>query len=236
MRKLIALAAIAAAGLIGLPVMAADIPDYPTYYDIPDLPEADYGLAGSFYLRGSVGGNLWTATGAQHCACFITISGHGFGNSVGAGIGYESGHGPRADITADYLSNDGLTASSGYTANLRSGIVLANLYYDFNFGGLAGSAAGGFGAYVGAGIGGAHNYSEVRDASGTVTNWGTSMEAVVAGMAGVTYDMGHIVADLGYRALYMNKVMNQPANLADAYLINNNFIHEVRGTLRYRLQ
>ena len=88
---------------------------------------------------------------------------------------------------------------------------------------------------LGAGIGGAHNYSEVLNSAGTVTAWGTSMEAAVAGMAGVTYDMGDIVADLGYRGIYMNKVMNQPASLASAYLINNNIIHEVRGTLRYRL-
>ena len=207
MRKLIALAAIATAGLIGLPAMAADIPtypDYPTYYDIPELPEADYGLAGSFYLRGSVGGNIWQALSAQHCTCLTTISGPGFGYSVGAGVGYESGNGLRTDITIDYISNTGLTSASGYTANLRSGLVLANLYYDFSFGGHAGSAAGGFGAYVGAGLGGAHNYSEVLNAAGTVTAWGTSMEAAVAGMAGLTYDMGDIVADLGYRGIYMN--------------------------------
>lgn len=244
MRKLIASAAIAMAALTGLPAVAADIPEYPEYpeveypdyYDITELPEADYGLAGSFYLRGSAGGNLWTATGAQHCTCLITINGHGFGYSVGAGIGYESGHGPRVDLTADYLSNDGLSATNGETASLRSGIVLANLYYDFNFGGLAGSAAGGFGAYVGAGIGASYNYSEVRDGSGTVVNSGSSIDAAVAGMAGITYDMGSIVADVGYRGIYMPKVMNQPAATANAYIINNNLFHEIRGTLRYRLQ
>jgi opacity protein-like surface antigen len=53
-------------------------------------------------------------------------------------------------------------------------------------------------------------------------------------MAGVSYDMGDVVADLGYRGIYMNKVMSQPDAPNVPYIINDNYIHEVRGTVRYR--
>ena len=51
-------------------------------------------------------------------------------------------------------------------------------------------------------------------------------------MAGVTYDMGNMVADLGYRGIYMPTISNN--SLTDPYYINNAWINEVRGTLRYR--
>ena len=42
--------------------------------------------------------------------------------------------------------------------------------------------------------------------------------------------------DLGYRGIYMPQITNGDAATGSAspYYINNNFIHEVRGTLRYR--
>ena len=49
----------------------------------------------------------------------------------------------------------------------------------------------------------------------------------------MSYDFGSYVADLGYRGIYMNKVMSQPKGLAGAYLINDNFIHELRTSVRY---
>jgi len=240
MRKLIALVVTAFAAVSIAPLMlagpatAADLlpPTPPPTYPIPPV---DYGLSGSFYLRGSVAGSAWWATDGSYCGCVATFASPGYGVSGGIGFGYETGDGLRADLTIDYLAINGLTGTSGHTVNLRSGLVLANVYYDFGLGNYGGSASGGFGAYVGAGIGFAKNFSEVYDSVPTQIAWGMSVEGAAAIMAGVTYDMGNIVADLGYRGIYMNKVMSQPPLPADAYIINNNLIQEVRGTLRYRL-
>ncbi|UJQ94064.1 outer membrane protein [Mariluticola halotolerans] len=232
MRKLKAVVMLAVAALLAAPAYAADYPQYPPI-DIPDLPPVDYGLAGSFYLRGSVGGNGWWAKDAVYCNCAVTtFDTPGYGYSLGVGVGYETGDGLRADVTIDYLSNGGLTTANGYKVNLRSGLALANIYYDIPLDGGY-SAEGGFGLYVGAGLGVAKNYSEVMNGSSQYA-WGHSLEGAAALMAGVSYDMGNMVADFGYRGIYMNKVMSQPANLGNAYLISDNFIHEVRGTMRYR--
>ncbi len=241
MRKLFAVICAAAGAILIAPffvasaAFAADLDTPKPSYEIPPLPPVDYGLEGSFYLRGSVAGNGWWATDGSYCACIATFSAPGLGFGAGVGFGYETGDGLRADLTIDYLSINGLTTTTGETVNLRSGLVLANAYYDFNLdGGWSGSAEGGFGAYVGAGIGFAKNYSEIYNNVPVQIAWGTSVEGAAAVMAGVTYDMGDIVADLGYRGIYMNKVMSQPPLPANAYIINNNFIQEVRGSVRYR--
>ena len=234
MRSLFAVGIVAIAALVAAPAAAADYPEYPEFptYELPELPQVDTGLTGGFYLRGSVGGNLWHASDATHC-CMVTLNGPGYGYSLGVGFGYESGTGLRADMTFDYLSNDGLSATTGEKAYLRSGLVLANIYHDFMFH-EGGAAGGGIGAYVGGGLGFAKNYSEIKNAAGTVTDWGTSVEAAAAAMIGVTYDMGSAVADFGWRGIYMNKVMNQPAPPTMPYIINNNFINELRASIRYR--
>lgn len=51
-------------------------------------------------------------------------------------------------------------------------------------------------------------------------------------MAGVGYDFGALVADLGYRALYIDQIAND--NETPAYTVDNALIHELRATLRYR--
>jgi hypothetical protein len=233
MRNLFAVGIVAMAALVASPAVSADYPTFPQYpeyptIDIPELPPVDYGLGGSFYLRGSISGDIWHAIDGNYCACVASFSSPGWGLGGGIGAGYETGEGKRFDVTLDYLHINGLTATSGHTINLRSGLLLANAYYDFNFGGSGLKADGGFGAYVGAGFGAAKNYSEVSNGA-----WGTSLEAAGAIMAGVTYDMGSVVADLGYRGIYMNKVMDQPAG-GNTYIINHNFIHELRATVRYR--
>ena len=57
-------------------------------------------------------------------------------------------------------------------------------------------------------------------------------------MAGVGYDMGTWVADVGYRGLYINQINNSPTdpttNPGRWYAIDHNLIHELRGTVRYR--
>lgn len=234
MRNLFAVGIVAVAALVAAPAIAADYPEYPSYpqIDLPPLPQVDNGLAGGFYLRGSVGANMWHAVDGQYCACVATFTNPGYGYSLGVGFGYESGTGLRADLTVDYLSNDRLTTNTGHTVNLRSGLVLANIYHDFALH-EGGAAGGGLGLYVGAGLGVAKNYSEIMNA-GTQVAWGTSLEAAGALMAGISYDMGNAVADFGWRGIYMNKVMSQPPAVADAYIINNNFINELRATIRYR--
>lgn len=241
MRKLLAVSVSAVLALTVAPLSVvgsaygADIPQYvPPTYDIPDLPPVDYGLGGSFYLRGSVAGALWTASDGAYCGCVATFETPGYGYSVGVGFGYETGDGLRGDITIDYISIDDLTSTGAtHTVDLRAGLFLVNGYYDINFGGY-GSAEGGFGAYVGAGVGFAHVYSDIDDAIPAQVAWGQSAEAAAALMVGVTYDMGNVVADFGYRGIYMNKVMSQPPVAPPPYIINNNFIHEARATLRYR--
>lgn len=237
MRKLIAAIAVALGALLAMPAMAADFPVYPDYpdyptYDVPDLPPVDYGLGGSFYLRGSAAGNLLTAIEARYgCVCVTTFDQYGFGYSVGAGAGYEFGDGFRADFTVDYLSNDGLRDTNGYELSLRSTLGMANVYYDFNFNSLhgKGNASGGFGAYVGAGLG--FGYNQVSASGCACGTSGQSVEAAAAAMAGVTYDMGSVVADLGYRLIYMNKITNATF---DPFYINHAMTHELRGTIRYR--
>jgi hypothetical protein len=230
MRILLAALLVAVTALIGAPVRAADLPDYP---DI-QVPEVDYGLAGAFYLRGSAGGNLlWTRehVDTTGCTCLGT-SGVGYGYSIGAGFGYEVGNGLRVDGTVDYLVNDGLTDGTD-TLHLRSTVALANVYYDIPLTGM-GAAGGGFGAYVGGGLGAAYNQTHVTPVSGAVPD-GASWTAAAAAMAGVTYDAGTWVADLGYRLLYMPTITNDAVGMPSYYL-NGNTVHEIRGTLRYRLQ
>ncbi len=237
MRNLKLAAIVAMSAMLAAPVQAADPIQFPVtdYPEIDTPPAVDYGLGGSFYLRGSAAMNAWSATDGTICACVTTFDNVGYGYSVGVGVGYENGEGFRTDITVDYLNNRGLTSSTGHTVNLQSAIALANVYYDFMLDDYGASAEGGMGIYVGAGVGMAKNYSEILDNAGTQVAWGKSLEAAVAVMAGVSYDMGSVVADLGYRGIYMNKVMSQPPSAPPPYIINNNFIHEVRGTVRYRL-
>ena len=228
MRILLAALLVAMTALIGAPARAADMPEYP---DI-EIPEVDYGLSGSFYLRGSAAGNFeWArehvSTGG--CVC-LPPTAPGYGYSIGAGFGYETGTGLRVDVTGDYLSNSGMT-NGVQTLHLRGGVALANAYYDFNFSGDP--MAGGFGAYVGAGLGGAMYRTHVTGAGAPADGGGFS--PVVAGMAGVTYDMGNVVADLGYRLMYLPQISNNLQG-APSFYLNDNTIHEVRGTLRYRFQ
>jgi hypothetical protein len=230
MRILLSALLVALAALISVPVRAADMPNYP---DV-QIPEVDYGLQGSFYLRGSAAFNLLWAqehVDTTGCTCSVATA-PGYGYSVGAGFGYETGTGLRFDGTVDYLANDGLTDGTN-TLSLRSTIVLANAYYDFSFGG-SGSAEGGFGAYVGGGIGAAYNRTHIDPVDPTLPD-GANWAAAASATAGVTYDMGNWVADLGYRLIYMPTITNGAYGMPSWY-INGDTIHEIRGTIRYRLQ
>ena len=242
MRKIIASMAASAAVLLGGQALAADMPY------IPDIPEVDYDIGGSFYLRGSGGLNWHYAKEVNHPdlpATWETVE-YGYGYSVGAGFGYETGTGLRFDATIDQVETTGLkitkegmtpsSANGDYTLMLRSTVALANVYYDFSFGsnGFGYSGAGTFG-YVGAGAGVAWNHAEVNAPTAAPVQTGTNVSAAAAVMAGVGYDMGSWVADIGYRGLYINQINNSPTTDDNQYYeIDNNFIHEVRGTVRYR--
>ena len=225
MRILLAALMVVFAAFAGASVRAADLPDYP---DI-QVPEVDYGLHGGFYLRGSVAGNLlWTQEHVSLCGCTNKPTAAGYGYSVGAGFGYEVGNGLRFDGTFDYLQNDGLTDGVN-TLHLRAGVALANAYYDIPLSGGS-SAGGGFGAYVGAGAGATWYTTHVTGVGAPADGGGWT--PTVAAMAGVTYDAGTWVADLGYRLLYLPKISNYVA--PTPFYLNDTTIHEIRGTVRYR--
>ena len=239
MHKLITTVVLGAAVLTALPALAADpiTYDYPVYKDYvpPYIPEVDHGLKGSFYLRGSAAGNYSWAWEANHPddGDVFSITEGGWGYSAGIGAGYETGTGLRVDATFDYLANNGLTADVAgldHTLELRSKIALANAYYDFGLGGMGLNAAGGMFGYVGAGIGVALNESRVSD--GAFGPRGSNTSLAAAGMVGVGYDFGSVVADLGYRGLYINRIEN--ANENPRYTVNDVLIHEIRATARYR--
>lgn len=243
MRKLTAAVMVAGATLIAGQAIAADFPEYPP---VIEIPEVDYGVQGSFYLRGSAAGNaLWTREGegyecAPGCGGIVEATFPseelGYGYSVGAGFGYETGTGLRADVTVDYVNNEGLELSGStdsYTAKLRSTLALANVYYDFSLGGQGYGAAGGAFGYVGAGAGAAFNEIEVSAASGFDAPTGSNTSFAAAAMAGVGYDFGSVVADVGYRGVYIAEVSNRAAAPQTVWA-DNNWLHEVRGTVRYR--
>lgn len=230
MRILLAALLMASTALAGASARAADLPDYPEV----EIPEVDYGLQGGFYLRGSAGGNfLWTYDHVDTAGVSVGPSVEiGYGYSVGAGFGYETGDGLRVDGTVDYLVNDGLSDGTN-TLHLRSTVLLANGYYDFPLSGGS-LAEGGFGGYVGAGLGLAYNVTSVTPADADLPD-GTDWTAAAAAMAGVSYDAGPWVADLGYRVIYMPTITNNAVGIPSYYL-NGNVVSEVRGSLRYRLQ
>ncbi len=245
MRKLLALATVGTVALLGGQAVAADMPEYP----IIEVPDVDYDVGGSFYLRGSAALNFHWAPEVVHPWLEETneIIDYGYGYSWGAGFGYETGTGLRFDGTMDSVETTGLriTKDDGdpddgdYTLMLRSTVALANIYYDFGLGDLGGyTSGGGAFAYVGAGVGVAWNHVETNSPYDVPTPvpTGTNVSAAGAVMAGVGYDMGKWVADVGYRGLYIDEINNAPTDeTEDGYFeVHNNWIHEVRGTVRYR--
>lgn len=252
MKKLAVSVALGAAALVSTAALAADPIsfDYPVYKDYipPYIPPVDQGLKGSFYLRGSLGGNMLWAKEVRHPGATpdrFDTDALGWGYSAGIGAGFETGTGLRFDVTVDHLQNDGLritkttppSAASDagpYTLNLRSTLALANVYYDFGLGDMGLSAAGGAFGYVGAGAGIAFNNSSVSYPSGaSQIPDGSNTSFAAAAMVGAGYDFGAVVADLGYRGIYINGIENSGATV-NHYSIDNALIHELRATVRYR--
>ena len=248
MHKILALTAVGTVVLFAGQAAAADMPDYP---DI-EVPEVDYDIGGSFYLRGSAALNFHWAPEIVHPSNSVVypIEDYGYGYSWGAGFGYETGTGLRFDATMDSVETKGLKITKtgtpppvgeagDYTLMLRSAVALANVYYDFGLGDGFGysSGSGAFG-YVGAGLGVAWNHVETNSPVGVPipVPTGGNVSAAAAVMAGVGYDMGKWVADVGYRGLYINEINNAPTDetTTSYFETHDNWIHEVRGTIRYR--
>ena len=246
MRKLLALTAVGTVVLLGGQAVAADMPEYPPI----DVPDVDYDVGGSFYLRGSAALNFHYAPDVTHPSdgTVYDIEQYGYGYSWGAGFGYETGTGLRFDATMDSVETAGLTITKvapdpypgDYTLMLRSTVALANIYYDFGLGDGFGGYSGGGGAfgYVGAGAGVAWNHAETNSPliADVPVPTGGNVSAAAAIMAGVGYDMGKWVADVGYRGLYINQINNAPTDetTTSYFETDHNWIHEVRGTVRYR--
>lgn len=241
MRKLTAAILAAGAAFAVVPAIAADFPEYPPIIDIPDV---DYGVQGAFYLRGSAAINTLWAKEVDHPDVSPTpfaIDGNGYGYSVGAGVGYETGTGLRVDATLDFIGNedmqatipDGtpLLADGVHKLSLRSTVALANVYYDFGLSNGGYGVSGGAFGYVGAGAGVAFN-NFITTGPGLPDTRDSNVSFAGAGMVGLGYDFGSVVADVGYRALYINAIDNDKATLP--YSIANNWVHELRTSVRYR--
>ncbi|MBJ3786843.1 outer membrane protein [Devosia sediminis] len=239
MRSLFAAVLMAGASAIAAPALAADM-FYPPVIEIPDV---DAGLGGAFYLRGSVAMNgMWAHT-SRHpdLNVDVPVTRGGSGLSLGVGVGYELGNGLRFDVTADTFSNDGMTGevptgttltAGPHSLNLRSTIVLANAYYDYYLSG-DGPGKGTF-VYGGAGVGFANNHYIYTTTPGTGAqdSVGHNLSPAAALMVGFGVDYGDLVADIGYRGIYVNSIRNEVA--ASTYEVNNSLAHEIRGTVRYR--
>lgn len=176
----------------------------------------------SWYIRGDGGYTLFdnpTITDDNTTALFSTGLENTF--SAGGGVGRYLGNGWRTDVTADYLFNSDATAGyviNGYPTTARIGfdstVVLANLYYDFDFGGR-------FSPYLGFGIGAAFNTTR----AGTVTSVAADCNCDLAGTidgdsethvagafsAGATVKLrDRLSLDIGYRFLYLGEAKTGP--------------------------
>lgn len=239
MLKHFLLITISSFGLVSVSAVNAADPIIPIF---PIISDVDDGLLGNFYLRGSVAANAhWAREVYKPQVGSASISEFGRGYSYGVGVGYETGTGPRFDVTWDHIYNENTKATlrgSQDSMTLEADLFLANAYYDFGLGSLGLSAAGGMSAYVGAGVGVAMvNSTGYYDLNGSTVNVGPSLDTVfaTAAMTGVSYDWGNIVTDLGYRLIYMPKFSNDGGDQpADAFEIKDSFTQELRATVRYR--
>ncbi|HUV32270.1 MAG TPA: hypothetical protein VMW31_01760 [Devosiaceae bacterium] len=218
MRNLVAvLVLVFAFALPGLAV-AADVPETPYA-----PPQVDYGLGGGWYIRGSKALSWDWADDVVTCGCGTTAEGWNW--SVGAGVGYEFGNGLRIDKTFDYGIATGLT-DGGDNYSLTTSLILANAYIDFGLGDGY-NASGGWIGYVGGGAGGAY-YTLAADGSIDGSGW----TLAAAAMAGVGYDMGSDVLDVGYRFVYLNELATGDAIPA---VVNGYYSHEIRVSWRHRI-
>jgi opacity protein-like surface antigen len=252
------LGAAIAAGSIGA-ASAADL--YGRGGSIKDgyMPVAAQGGPSSWYFRADVGHARYDDPSIVQGSRF-DLAGSNVDNqwSAGLGIGRYFGNNVRGDITWDYrFESDvkgsvpvGATFTGERTFGLRSNVVLANIYYDFDL-------RSRFTPYIGLGIGFAYNettggtipdgcgacaFSDVTIAGGS--KW-SAAGALMTGFSLAMRDRLHL--DAGYRYLYLGDVktgtisgtlVGPPAATAtDGELhARDLFAHEFRVGLRYDLR
>jgi opacity protein-like surface antigen len=172
--------------------------------------------------------------------------------SVGGGIGRHFGNGFRGDITYDYrfegdaegtLLNHAATLDGTRQFGLKSHVLMANLYYDFNAGGR-------FSPYLGVGLGWARNITTAgtvsEDCGCTGTIAGDTTNSVAAAlMAGVNVKLrDRLSFDAGYRFLYLGDAATGPVTavnfatgapdvVSEDPVVENIHAHEFRFGLRY---
>jgi opacity protein-like surface antigen len=190
------------------------------YGGMKDAPVATTQPA-SWYLRGDTSYS-WMDAG-ELSAAITPFGSASLDNTwgVGGGIGYYFGRGVRGDVTYEWRGTTDVHGTGAFATDfdVRTSVILANLYYDFR-------PYERFTPYVGVGVGAAHHSSS----GGTITgcggcgpydggdNW-SAAGAVMAGFSfridrgghapvsikdGPAYDEpGRLHLDVGYRFLYL---------------------------------
>ena len=253
-------------------VSAASAADLGGMKDEPVYAPATPSLRPSVYFRLDGGYSEYDEpTITENGVYTLTESEIGGAGFIGGGVGVSLGGGFRGDLTYDHLFESDVSANlPDYQLDLpgtrafgfSSDVFLANLYYDFNWGGR-------FTPYVGVGLGFARN----KTSAGTVTDpcgcvigeieSGSSTDVAAAAMAGFAFkirggqetiqgsfkdapmvvDSGRgLFLDVGYRFLYLSEVStgqinatynNQP--VSEDPTVEDIHAHQIRAGLRYQL-
>lgn len=189
-----------------------------------DMPAAEVSSPARWYLRGDYS-RAWMDAGELNGAIspFAALSIDDT-SSYGVGIGYYFGRRVRGDITYEWRGKTDVTGSGTCSTgfDLKSQLLLANLYYDFRAGER-------FTPYVGVGVGAVKHRTSGGDiidtGCGTPTlsfNGDSNWSAAGAAMAGFSFridrgahapasikdntpvsEPGRLHIDVGYRFLYL---------------------------------
>ena len=217
--------------LCSAPVVASDIPDYDGPMD--EGPDLHHYASTPCYVRGDI---AYSTTDIGSDGAF---AGEGGG---GCSLGHR---GLRADVTLglrgghDVTVTTGLPAGSGShrtRASVASTTVMFNAYYDLR-------QWYGVTAYIGAGIGLAHNRMDdallAQNAAGPTHLRGDQTTALAwSVMAGAAYRLsGHTTLDIGYRYIDLGRIEGQvlsaAANGLQSAVGDDLSTHEIKFGVRY---
>ena len=178
----------------------------------------------SWYVRGDYS-YAWQDAGSLNAAIlpFDSFS-VGDGWAVGGGIGHYFGRGVRGDVTYEYRGSTDVHGGGALVTDfdLKSSVILANLYYDFR-------PYERFTPYIGVGLGAAYHSTSggAITACGVCSTYdgGSNWSAAGALMAGFSFridrgghapvsikdqpmaaEPGRLHLDVGYRFLYLGDV------------------------------
>jgi opacity protein-like surface antigen len=228
MGKRIALIFAAAVAIGTSPAIAADLlPPLPPV-EAPFLPAGDFS---GWYLRGDVGVGLTQLNDMRSTfAPGSFVPGFAIDRAriedtvnFGVGAGYQWNNWVRFDVTGEYRAGGkfsalesysnlfglacGARCYDGYSAHLRTGVFLANAYFDLG-------TWYGITPFVGGGVGVAyHNFRDLSDVSlQPAGGFGTALDKTQtnlawAAMAGIAYTVNpHLKLEMGYRYLNMGTI------------------------------